>query len=326
MNFIPEHLSSCTQQELLEYYDNPKNFFIPDFRDEVNNLQKNSFPKHITALLTHGIFSINSEKRRAIEKHIWATREEINRLLKNFSDWWTRKIIKKSLIPESNIIIPESPRLEWDPARDIDSNDIVREKDFNGNKLLPEKTIKKLQSSWSSWKTNHGKYHGNIRKKLHSIESSHGWSITFDIHDTWVRMMKLDSKNDSFRISDDWWLGYPMMEIGTLEWASCNPEILEYFIKQVEKYFDFTPVVNKKYKWGYVTQKHWEQARKELEKKWENPQKRNVLQIELGRYLYMKESIQEMDWEQAEKVWAALRMCIQKTAEEFDDEYFANLD
>ncbi len=320
MSYISSHFSNQSESQLLETYDDPKNFHIPDHRNKLTELDKNSFPEHATILLTHGLFSINSLKRREIIDFIWETREKVYRLFRNFSDWWTRKVLKKSFIPEENIIIPDSSRLEWDPARAIDAKDIVRKDDFNENKLLPEETLKELQSTWSSWKTNHVKYHTNIIKKLSHVEKSIWGSVTFDIHDTWVRMMKLDSKNDSFR---EW--GYPKMEIWTCEWMSCNQEILDFFITQVEKYFGFTPVVNEKYKWGYVTQKHGRDYRKQLEEKWEDPRQRNVIQIELWRYLYMKESTQQIDWEQAEKVGAALRLCIQKTAEEFWEEYFSNL-
>lgn len=315
MIFIPPELQDKDKSELLEYYDNPKNFFIPDNTKEIEKLDNILFPKHATVLLTHGIFSINSEKRNEIAHHLWANKEQVYRLLKNFSDWWTRKVINRSFIPKENIIIPKSPRLEWDPARAIDSDDAIRSTDFNNNQLLPEKTIKTLKSEWSLWQINHKEYHWNIAKKLWTIEADRWGSITWDIHDTWVNMMNINPQKDSFR--EGW---YPKMEIGTLEWDSCNQEILDFFVKQVEKYFWFTPTINQKYKWWYVTQVHGKKYRGD-----KNTRTRNLLQIELGRYLYMKESTQTINWEQAEKVGVALRLCIQKTAEEFDQEYFKNI-
>ena len=331
MNFVPDHLLNFYDNDtqwLLAHYDNPKNFQIPDHREEVSTLGPKSFPKHATVLLTHGLFGIEWSDRKLVVQQIENTKQKAHniltpkkqayRLLRNFSDWWTRKVMKYSGIPSQNILIPKSPRIAWDPARAVNDKTFIRDTDFNGNKLMPT-----VQSSHekTTWAKNHAEYHEWITSHLSHIETTHWWSITFDIHDTGVNMMGINPKQDTFR---EWW--YPKMEIGTLDGASCDPEILSYFVEQVEKYFGFTPVVNEKYKWGYVTKKHGWEARESLEKAWEKPNKRNVLQIELGRYLYMKESTQEIDHEQARKVWAALRMCIQKTCEKFGEEYFANLD
>ncbi len=337
LNFVPEEFSNLSQDELLDTYDNPKNFHIPKTAlEELNKLKPDSFPKHATVLLTHGLFSINSQDRRAVAKQVENIKQESQdiiiprkrayRLLRNFSDFWTRKVAKYMFTHEDdkwysksnwandnyeypeNIIIPGVPRIKWDPARDVEAKDFQRETDFNGNELLPEDYLQ-----WNdSWEKAHKIYHDKINNRLFGLEKNWKRSITFDVHDTWVRMMDENSDKDTFR---EW--GYPKMEIGTLNWDSCDPEILAFFITQVEKYFGFTPVVNTKYKWGYVTQRHGRDARENME----NLNQRNVLQIELGRYLYMKESTQEIDHQQARKVWAALRMCIQKTCEEFWEDF-----
>ncbi len=339
LNFIPDGFSNLSSDELLVKYDNPKNFHIPETAlQEINTLESGSFPKHATVLLTHGLFSVNSADRQAVVKEVEKTQVKVHdmltskniwyRLLKNFSDLGTRKVAKYMFTPSNdewyskengandnekyeypeNIIIPGVPRIKWDPARDSQANDFQRETDFNGNELLPENYLE-----WDkSWEKAHKIYHEKITNRLIGLEQDDKRSITFDVHDTWVRMMDQDPDKDIFR---EWW--YPKMEIGTLNWDSCDPEILAFFIQQVEKYFGFTPVVNTKYKWGYVTKRHGWEARKNME----NPHQRNVLQIELGRYLYMKESTQEIDHEQARKVWAALRMCIQKTCEEFWEDF-----
>lgn len=342
-SFIPTELSDLSPRELLEHYDDPKNFSLPDNITLVAELWEDSFPHNTTILLTHGLFSLNADDRNTVVAQVEETkqsssdiltkRKKANRLLKNFSDFWTRRVVRNMFTlawsdwyekneedqydyPES-VIIPKNPRIIWDPARSLDADDFVRETDFNGNELLPEGY---LESSLI-WEGNHESYHSNISSRLWEVEGAIGWSITYDIHDTGVNMMWIDPSEDTFR---EW--GYPPMEIGTLDGDSCNPEILEYFSEQVERYFGFKPVVNQKYKWWYVTQRHGRTHREELSKSWENPKKRNVIQIELGRYLYLKESTQSIDHEQAQKVWAALRMCIQKTGEKFWEEYFSSLD
>ena len=351
-NFVPEYLRGVEPGQLLSFYDNPQNFTIPDNIHEAANLDANTFPKNTTLLLTHGLFSVNSKDRAAVVDQIEATKMDVSgtllnesdmrdvskkqayRLLRNFSDFWTRKVAEQMFAvsgdtwfktgddeecelwyPES-VIIPKSPRVKWDPARALDAKDFKRDTDFNRNALLPQDYL----ASDAQWEDSHQAYHSQIKERLAYVEKTQGWSITFDIHDTGVNMMGVDSQNDMFR---DW--GYPGMEVGTLEWASCNPEILEYFASQVEHYFWFTPQVNQKYKWGYVTQRHGRDGRKEWDEFWTVSNKRNVLQIELGRYLYMKESTQEIDHKQTKKVWAALRMCVQKTGEKFGPKYFAGL-
>lgn len=339
---IPDKFSNEFPGKLLEIYDNPKNFDINDCRDEVSELKPNSFPKHGTVLITHGAFALNHKDRVAvvdeIEKNkqkVWGlvedreiTRRQAYRLLRNFSDWWTRKIAKKmftltdytwwKFFYPDNVIIAKSPRIKWDANRSKEPIDgFKKTTDFNKNKLIPREN----QTEDDTWDKDHEIYHGKIESRLSWLEKNDGWSITFDIHDTGVRKEYITEELDHFR---PW--GYPMMEIGTLDWESCNPEILEYFAEQVKIYFGFTPVINEQDKWGYVTQHNGRDARKKMKSEGKNPKRRNMMQIELGRYLYMKESTQEIDKEQMEKVSAALRMCIQKTCEKFWDEYFASLD
>ena len=349
---IPDSLWGIPEKDLLPYYDNPKNFHIPDIGlREIKDLEPNSFPKHAIVLLTHGLFTINSRDRIAVVNQIEQTKQEqydiiddrrttkkqAYRLLRNFSDFWTRKVAKymftlswdewywtnNSFINRSgspypeNVIIPWSPRIKWDPNRSADAKDFKRETDFNGIKLIPRENQLKDQVG----NKDHWKYHMSIEDRVADVESSYWWSIVFDIHDTWVRKQDIFTDNDFFR---PWW--YPEMEIGTLDGDSCNPVILEYFAEQVEKYFGFIPVINEQDKGGYVTQLHWWEERENRVISEEEPRVVNAMQIELGRYLYMKESTQEIDHDQARKVWAALRMCIQKTCEKFWEEYFANLD
>jgi hypothetical protein len=50
-----------------------------------------------------------------------------------------------------------------------------------------------------------------------------------------------------------------------------------------------------------------------------------MIQVELGRFLYMKESTQEVDWERMEIIWEWLKRAIADTWLEFWEEYFKNL-
>ena len=50
-----------------------------------------------------------------------------------------------------------------------------------------------------------------------------------------------------------------------------------------------------------------------------------MIQIELARYLYMKESTQELDWHRVDMISAGLRLAMVDTGNEFGEEYFANM-
>ena len=90
LDFIPDELSDYSDQELLDYFDNPKNFEIPDIAlKEIVELESNSFPKHATVLLTHGLFSVNSADRQAVVKQIEDTKKEVHNLIED------RKITRK---------------------------------------------------------------------------------------------------------------------------------------------------------------------------------------------------------------------------------------
>lgn len=311
-NFIPLELRSLNKEALLSYYDNPTNFNVGDCRNKKYNLK---CPGNIVVMLTHATFWVPLSVRNAIQNtrnNIFRLIEKAKllRLVRNFSDFWTRELIKFSWISKYKVLINKASRLIWDANRSGDDHDFIREKDFSWNIILSEP-----ESFRSVWEELTWEYHSDAYTKLTMIEQKSWWIIAFDIHDTWVRLMGDNPDEDNFRKG-----GFPFITLWTRDWWSCNNEILKYFTQRLEYYLWIKPLLNHPYKWWYVTKLHWEEYRKQNKTK-----KRNVIQIEFGRFLYMRESTQELDFERVEIIWEWLKRAIYDTWNHFNKIYFDNL-
>ena len=307
--FIPLNLRPLNNTAKLSFYDNPWNFYVEDCRGKT---YKWSFPENTLITLTHATYWVSGEVRRTIKETKsdvlklieWA---KILRLVKNFSDFWTRKLIKASWIPKKYIIINKASRLIWDANRSTIAPDFVRNKDFNWIEIISNPDQFRFFWEDLTWE-----YHNNIFLKLRQIEKEKWWVIGFDIHDTWVRLMEDDPKNDKFR---DW--GFPLITLWSRNWESCNPEILNYFAQRLKHYLWIESYINDPYNWWYVVKLHWEDYRKE-----NNTKRVNMIQVEFWRFMYMKESTQEIDLERMKIIWEWLKRAVSDTWHKFSKEYF----
>lgn len=307
-NYFPEEVNlNLTDDELLKFCDNPRNFEVNDCRD-VSWVNENvDFPKNVLVTLTHWGYSLPEEAFESLAS------EKI-RLLKNFSDFWTTEMVKKSWIPVENIIIFEWSRAIWDPNRQIrtqkedddlpEAKKFIRQTDFGKQVVLDNPDLYRYEGIVLV-----ERYHENIKERLDAIEGAAPKSFLFDIHDTWVNLMNVNPLGDKIR--PEW---FPKMCVGNLDWGSCSMDVVSYFADRIENYLWFRPLVNEPYKWGYVTQKHWWEERKELNLK------RNAIQVEIWRYLYLKESVQEIDYERTKIIWEGLKRAILDTVLRFDCE------
>lgn len=317
LEFVDKSLHDKSKEELLIHYDNPRNFEVKDCRNEVWENWEKDFPEHVWVFLTHGTFFVPSEIRSTIN----SSKKEVYRLLKNFSDFWTRKMIKKSGIPKDNIIRCNLSRLPWDANREYRTEKedrkleplkkFVRESDFN------EQVI--VDNPWQFREIGKDvveKYWDKIKEFLKVAENNVWGSIWFDIHDTWINLMNIDSRKDKFRPE-----GFPFMTLWTNDWESCNLEIVEYFVQKVQHHLWITPHINEPFKGARITSMNWKKYREKL---WNTQKsKRNMIQIELWRFLYMKESSQEVDTERMEIIWEWLKRAIADTGIKFWEEYFS---
>jgi N-formylglutamate amidohydrolase len=219
-------------------------------------------------------------------------------------------MVKYAHIPKNNLIKHKGSRLIWDPNRSREAEDFIRKADFSWNIIASD-----LQKYQQEWERKHKEYHNTIEKKLLNTQEELWWVVAFDIHDTWVRLMDMNPRKDTFRKGS-----FPLITLGTRDGKSCNEEIVHYFSSRIEYYLWIEPLLNIPYKWWYVTQKHGELYRKER-----NTNRRNVIQVEIWRYLYMQESTQAVDIDRMKIIAAWLRMAITDTGNKFNKEYFRNL-
>lgn len=322
LEYVNEDLKHMSYEQLLKYYNNPRNFKINDCRNQEWENSSKNFPSHCLIFLTHWSFAVNEKIRRTTD----LTKSQFLRLIRNFSDFWTRKLIKKSWLPNENIICFPWSRSIWDPNREYKnkyedskldiSKKFIRETDFNWQKI-----INNPEQFREIWKQKSEAYQLKLSYKLKITEILNWWSIWIDIHDTGVNLMNKNSNLDKFR---KYW--FPEITLWTKNWESCNQEILDYFAEKINKYLWIKVYKNVPYQGWYVTEKHGKKSRQKINQwNWFKKSKRNIIQVELWRYLYMNESNQKVDWKRMEIIWEWIKRAITDTWIKFWKEYFDSI-
>jgi len=291
------NVAAFDESELLQYFDNPDNFYVKDSRTIEDSV---GMPSNFLVSLTHWEYMLPSWWEEVLLK----PHDIYLRLLQNFSDFWTAYIAKWMNIPEEQIIRNKYSRWIWDCNRNIHDTSItwyLRETDFSWNVLFSGMDV------FSTIAEKHYyDYHNSIIKWLESIEKRCSSSFLFDLHDTGVRLMKPDINQDTIKHDV-----FPAMSIANLDNTSCDNKVLEYFSEKITKYLWIPVILNDPYKWWYVTKYHWIDS-----VRWKNSN-RNVIQIELARFLYMKESSQEIHIKRAEIIWNWLSKAMRDTVIRF---------
>jgi N-formylglutamate amidohydrolase len=284
-------------EELLWFFDDVNNFYVKDSRSD---RKTNQIIDNYLVSLTHWKYSLPE----ILEWSLLVDSAEYIRLLKNFSDFWTTSIAESMSLENKQLITNSYSRWIWDCNRDIKDKSetgYIRKTDFSWNILFSDLTI------FSELAQDHYyAYHNDISNWLESIEKQWNTSFLFDLHDTGVRLMNIDVERDT--IKEDF---FPSISIANFDGKSCSNEILKYFAEMITLYLWFPVVINEPYKWWYVTKFHGIES-----VKWKNID-RNVIQIELARFLYMKESTQEIDIERAEIIWDWLNRAMRDTVIRF---------
>jgi N-formylglutamate amidohydrolase len=292
-----DDISSLTHSELLSYFDNIENFYLKDSR----NVCWWEMPiDNYLVSLTHWEYILPSW----YEDILIEQSDKYVRLLKNFSDFWTSYIASAMWLPEEQIIRTLFSRWIWDCNRDINDRSYIwykRTTDFCWKSLFLDRgDLENIA------RKHYEDYHLSISKRLEQIEEWWKTSFLFDLHDTWVRLMDFDSSFDSIKTNL-----FPSISIANLDGKSCDDKVLHFFAERITFYLWFPVVCNEPYKWWYVTKYHWVESNQ-----WKT-KKRNVIQIELARFLYMKESTQEVNLERAEIIWDWLNKAIRDTIMKF---------
>ena len=314
-------LNKLLNKKLLELYkpENIELFWLKDPRkaklseEEKEKYKMESFPTHIWIWLPHWTYKlpkitykkIIEEVREKVKKEIninsysKEVKSEINkelkqiyRVLKNFSDFWTKDVVEQSnLIPEGQIFSAKYSRWTTDPSRAI--GDTPMNTDFYWNKLN-----KSIESSYIIWWYEHARLHIKINDFIEKSINKYWGSIFIDRHDSWANNINKNPQLDKYNI----W-GFPIFSLWTLDWESCNLEIEDYYAERIEYHLWVKPLINRPYKGWYITQKYWRDKRKDIEKKWLNPKVNNLIQIEVLKSLYLDEKTQIIDKDKAEWIW-----------------------
>jgi len=281
--------------------------------EEKEKYKIENFPKHIWIWLPHWTYQLPKITKQKIfqevknnvlsqldirkysndtKKLIYNELQKFYRIIKNFSDHWTTNLVDNSkLIPNNQVFKAKYSRATTDPARSISENPMDR--DFYWNKLNEA-----IKSSYKNWILQHAVLHLKINEFLNESIEKYWWTIFIDRHDTWVNDIDKNPKLDKYNV----W-GFPIISLWTLDWESCNPEILEYYAERIEYHLWVKPLINKPYKGWYITQKFGRARREELKKQWKNPKINNVIQVEVLKSLYLDEETQIIYQDKAEWIW-----------------------
>lgn len=244
------------------------------------------FPDNVEVFATHGTAKVPG--------NLFLRPEFDKRLQKNFSDWATWDLVQS--IPASQRVRPKYGRLAGDPARALDKDDLFMEKDFNGVKIfsipIPAELKKRLlKKSWVP-------YHREILERL---IGAHGDTrnrvLAIDIHDTGNVLMNENPEDDESRYAKT---GFhmPAVIISNFNGKTASEKTTENLANSLREHLKLAKEdvrVNEHYKGGYVTQRYGvphDDAAGSL-KNAHNPE-RDVLQVELGRYLLMDEKTQQL--------------------------------
>ena len=82
--------------------------------------------KNILVTFTHASYYVPFYMRIFMTNYM---KKDNNRLLKNYSDFWTYFLSKN--IPDENKVICNFSRSIWDPNRDLNNPDLFKDWDFN---------------------------------------------------------------------------------------------------------------------------------------------------------------------------------------------------
>ncbi len=251
-----------------------------------------NFPKNALVTATHGSYFIPKSVRGNLAPEF---KENSLRLVRNFSDYETRKLLPEAAPIEQKITAWFS-RAIGDPNRAPDADDIFRDTDFNGNpiwnKPLTEKQKAKLLKLY------YHQYHVRVASMIKQANKSQQDTILFDIHDTGNLMLGSKPEDDHSRENK-----FPEICIGNCNGASCSPEIFELFAKNLQDEFNCDIAINNPYAGGYVAQEYSKMC--------------NTIQIEFDRST-LNELNQRMDFKAVALRANKLQNAIIRTARKFE--------
>lgn len=323
----------------LENFQNPA--FIQEWKEEYSeSLPETCFllfthgtwwlPSEVRHNAKKWVLNILSQVN-GVDTQVELTKWEVNNLLRNFSDYMTRfeakRAIKNWRVPEKQVITHALARALGDPNRPHLKNIIIITADGKKKYIQSEDRdtyiLQPWERDWSEefirttdfwwiqliwdpksfdkkWKKALDNFSTKTNQNLEETENKYWYSFTTDGHDTHDLIYTLDPDKPELRA---WW--NPYVSLGTLDGESCHPEVLNLFKQRFAYHLGIEEdkiAVNEPYTGWYTTLEHGMWYRQRLEKKWKNPNIRNVIQIEMWRFLYSKPD-GRVNHDRAEFIW-----------------------
>ena len=250
-------------------------------------------PENLLVLATHGTYSYPELLRPYLHPKF------DQRLQRNFSDVGTSVLVKG--INPDQCLVPEHGRIAGDPARAEDAKDLFRMHDFGGvqvyNGLLPDSVRNACLDA------SHRPYHAEITRQILAVRGdTRNLLVIFDIHDTGNLILAVDPSNDRHRAErrshpeitmDDGWHMPPVI-ISDNDGKTAPSQLMQDLANAFRTEFrlgDGDVRTNWHFKGGHVTKTYGDPAIPALAAA---QQGRAVVQVELGRYLYIDERSQEI--------------------------------
>ena len=229
-----------------------------------------SFPSNVLVLLSHWSYFIPEKFEKNINDSFL---ENDKRLLKNFSDWWTKFLISEE-IPKNQIIQASFSRAIWDPNRARDEWDIFRDTDFWWISLwkIPLTQVDKEYLL----KNYYDIHHNFVRQKIAELKKHHKNIFVIDVHDTWNLLMWETFDKDKLKQNL-----FPKLAICDCEWKTLWEKLPDFVEKSFLEHLDTWVVWNDPYKFSFITNNYSDI------KNWVF-----TLQVEFGRYLLIDEKTQ----------------------------------
>ncbi len=165
---------------------------------------KKNFPSNIIVTAAHGSYKIPL----SIFPKLSSYYKTSPRLLLNFSDYGTKYLIET--VPSDQKVIPKYGRLIGDANRSKDSDELIRFKDFGGNRIFSEKFEKRLTTSWFhtfwlnkilklSYKPFYEEVFQAIKLATENKENDGKPIFLIDVHDTGNLILGTTKKSDRKR-------------------------------------------------------------------------------------------------------------------------------
>lgn len=266
---------------------------------------KKNFPSNIIVTAAHGSYKIPL----SIFPKLSSYYQTSPRLLLNFSDYGTKYLIEN--VPSEQKVIPQYGRLIGDTNRAKNAEDLIRFKDFGGNRIFSEKFEKRLTTSWFhtfwlnkilklSYKPFYEDVFSAIKSTADNEENKGKPIILIDVHDTGNRLLGSTKKDDRsreglFQMPKIIISSAPDEQIDEGCFGTAPDYLTEIFQESLAKKlgFDIQEVkINHMFYGGYVTRFFGNPNKNDRLKKILGNKKIYTIQIEFDRGLYMNEETQ----------------------------------